>query len=142
MKFKYRFTLAAVGLSLLLASCRAHVEADPKFVSEWMHSLYGAIRVERLSPPVASRLMVYATSALYSGLATEDTSLAPLTGKLRGFPQLPQASANYRYDGSVAAVAAERVVLDSLLREGLPSTLASLRRVADSLEQTRRDAGV
>ena len=117
-------------------------DADPRLVSEWMHSLYGAIRVERLSPPVASRLMVYATTALYSGLGTTDTSLTPLEGKLRGFPTLPRPESQFRYDGAVAAVAAERVVLDSLLREGLPTTLASLHRLADSLEQSRRDGGV
>jgi membrane-associated phospholipid phosphatase len=86
--------------------------------------------------------MVYATSAIYSGLATSDTSLTPLTGRLRGFPELPKQDANKRYDGTIAATYAERVVLDSLLREGLPTTLTSLHRLADSLEQSRRDGGV
>ncbi|MDF2774090.1 MAG: hypothetical protein K0S86_3587, partial [Geminicoccaceae bacterium] len=39
-----------------------------------MHSLYGAVRVERLSPPVASRLTAYASAALYSGLAAADSA--------------------------------------------------------------------
>ena len=107
-----------------------------------MHTLYGAIRVERASPPVASRIMGYATSALYSGLATTDPTLAPLTGVLNGFPELPKPATGEDYDGTLVAVAAERVVLDSLLREGLPTTRAAVRRLADSLEQARIATGV
>src|SRR5262249_24028881 len=39
------------------------------------------------------------------------------------------------------AVAAEQVVLDSLLREALPTTRAALIRLADSLTQARTAAG-
>ena len=38
----------------LPAACREVPETDPKIVSVWMHTLYGLVRVERLSPPVAS----------------------------------------------------------------------------------------
>jgi membrane-associated phospholipid phosphatase len=111
-------------------------------VSEWMHMYYGAIRVERLSPPVASRLMAYASTALYSGLAAATPSLAPLTKELGGLPELPRADAGQRIDPTVAAVAAERVVVDSMLREALPTTRAALTRLADSLAKARSDSGV
>src|SRR6185436_13478865 len=111
-------------------------------VSEWMHSLYGAIRVERLSPPVASRLMAYVTTALYSGLATSDRALPPLTGVLNGMPNLPAVDDPSDFDGTIAAVAAERVVVDSFLKESLPTTRAALSRLADSLVQARVALGV
>jgi len=47
-----------------------------------MHTLYGAIRAERLSPPVASRLMAYATTALYSGLSSTERGMPALSGQL------------------------------------------------------------
>jgi membrane-associated phospholipid phosphatase len=102
-------------------------------VSEWMHTLYGAIRVERLSPPVASRLMGYASTALYAGLAAATPSMPPLTGQLNGLPELPRGERGIEYDATLTGVAAERLVLDSLLSEALPTTRAALARLADSL---------
>ena len=63
-----------------LTACTSAPPTDPKMVSEWMHTLYGAIRAERLSPPVASRVMAYATTALYSGLSSTERGLRPLSG--------------------------------------------------------------
>jgi membrane-associated phospholipid phosphatase len=133
---------AAVTAAALLTACSRPPAADPRIVSEWMHTLYGAIRVERLSPPVASRLMVYATAALYSGLATSEASLPSLAGTLNGLDSLPASEPGARYDGSLAAVAAERVVLDTLLREALPTTRAAVGRLADSLESARASLGI
>jgi len=126
----------------VLAACDRTPPTDPRLVSEWMHTLYGVMRVERMSPPVASRLMGYATTALYAGLASTSTTLPSLTGVFNGIPDLPRAANRTDADGALAAIAAERVVLDSLLREALPTTRAALERVADSLAQTRVTAGI
>ncbi len=111
-------------------------------VSEWVHSLYGAIRVERLSPPVASRVAAYAATALYAGVAAVHTDMTPLDGRLNGIPALPRVTNPADYDAEVVAIAAERRVLDSLFADGLPTTRASLARLADSLIAARRVAGV
>ena len=133
---------AALVAVVFGAACRQPPAADARMMSEWMHTMYGAIRVERLSPPVASRLMAYASAALYSGLSAVDPGLAPLTGKLNGFPDLPRAADRRAHDATLVAVAAERVVLDSLLRDALPTTRAALTRLADSLGRARDSAGV
>ncbi|MCC6431519.1 MAG: vanadium-dependent haloperoxidase [Gemmatimonadaceae bacterium] len=130
-----------LGLSGL-SGCERRADADPMFVAEWVHSLYGAIRVERLSPPVASRLTAYATTALYAGIAAAHPSLPALDGTLNGIPSLPRAEAPSTVDATLVAVAAERVVLDTLLREGLATTRAQLARVADSLADARMKTGV
>ncbi len=98
-----------------------------------MRALYGTIRVERLSPPVASRLMGYATTALYAGYVAADPALAPLDGTLNGLPALPRATRAKTLDGARVAQAAVRLVLDSMLAQGLPTTRAALARLADSL---------
>jgi hypothetical protein len=146
MKSATALALAAA----LLTSCGAP-SADPRMVSEWMHALYGVVRIERLSPPVAARIMTYASAALYSGMAAANPKLKPVAG-LNGFPALPPADKGL--DETVTAVAAERVVLDSLFGDGLPTTRAALSRLADSLIADRgsrvsaeviqrsRDAGV
>ena len=137
------FRLAATTTLLAtLSSCDRAPAPDPRLVSEWMHSLYGVMRVERMSPPVASRLMAYATTALYAGLAATSKALPPLTGVFNGIPELPRAASRGDADGALVAIAAERVVLDSLLREALPTTRAAIQRLADSLATARSAFGV
>ena len=133
---------AAAVAAAFLSACTPAPDADPRMVSEWMRTLYGAIRVERLSPPVASRLTSYASAALYSGIAAGTPGLPPITGSLNGFPALPERDGRKRYDPALAAVAAERVVLDSLLREALPTTRAAVARLADSLDRARIALGI
>jgi membrane-associated phospholipid phosphatase len=134
---------STLGLAVLgLAACTRPAATDPKMVSEWMHTLYGAIRAERLSPPVASRLMVYATTALYSGLSSTERGLPALSGQLNGLGKIPAPEDRRGYDPTLTAVVAERIVLDSLLREALPTTRASIARLSDSLLQAQLNRGV
>jgi hypothetical protein len=133
--------LAMAAIACVLGCANAPA-ADPRMVSAWMQTLYGAIRVERVSPPVASRLMGYATSALYSGLAVSTPGMPPLSGVINGLQALPQPVSGEQYDATLTAVAAERVVLDSLLREALPTTRAAVGRLADSLERARMSLGI
>lgn len=126
-----------------LVGCRTQApDSDPRMVSEWVHALYGTIRVERLSPPVASRLTAYATMALYAGTAATHPALKPLHTVVSGLAPLPAPAAPGDVDATLVAVAAERTVLDSLLREALPTTRTALKRLADSLVTARRAQGV
>ena len=123
------------------AACARPQPTDPRMVAEWMHALYGAVRVERVSPPVASRLFAYATVGLYSGISGANHSVPSLAGKLNGLTALPRGDANQSYDETLSAVAAERLILDSLFRDGLPTTRAALDRLADSLTTARGATG-
>jgi membrane-associated phospholipid phosphatase len=134
--------LAAVSVIAAITGCQRSPDSDPHMVSEWVHSLYGTIRVERLSPPVASRLTAYATMALYAGTAAAQPALRPLDQIVHGLPPLPAADPSRAVDATLTAVAAERVVLDTLLREGLATTRTALQRLADSLQAARRAGGV
>ena len=133
--------MIAAGALALVAGCAQRRETDPRMIAEWMHSLYGAVRVERLSPPVASRLFAYATVGLYSGLAGANHALPSLAGKLNGLESLPRGDSTQTYDETLTAVFAERVVLDSLFRDGLPTTRSALDRLADSLIAARAQLG-
>jgi hypothetical protein len=132
----------ALVAAVFASACSRAPDTDPRMVSEWMHTMYGAIRVERLSPPVASRLMGYVSTALYSGMAAGTAGMTPLHGLVNGFPELPRAEQGAGIDPTITAVAAERVVIDSLLGEGLPTTRGALARLADSLAQGRVTGGV
>ena len=134
---------ALVVLTAVLSTgCSRAPASDPRLVSEWVRTIYGAIRAERLSPPVASRVMVYSTAALYEGFAAVDPQVTSMAGSLNGLPALPKAEKPRDYDGAIVALAAERVVMDSLFREGLPTTRAGTGRLADSLVAARVAQGV
>ena len=107
-----------------------------------MRNYYGLIRAERISPPVASRVLAYAAVALYEGLATGSPGLVSLAGKLNGLDSLPRPNPDNRYDPILVALAAERAVLDSLFVEGLPATRAALATLTDSLETARVALGI
>ena len=128
---------------LVSAACgRSTPPADPQFVSEWMRNYYGLIRAERISPPVASRVLAYAAVGLYEGLATSSPGLVSLAGRLNGLDSLPRPDPKRRYDPILVALAAERIVLDSLFAEGLPATRAALATLADSLQAARVALGI
>jgi hypothetical protein len=133
MSLRRHLSVSFAALALAASGCARPHPADPRMVAEWMHSLYGAVRVERLSPPVASRLFAYATVGLYSGMAGANRALPSLAGKLSGLAKLPRGDSTVTYDETLTAVAAERTILDSLFRDGLATTLAALDRLADSL---------
>jgi hypothetical protein len=127
--------VAALALGGL--SCARPAPADPRVVSEWIHTLYGLVRAERLTPPVASRLFAYASVALYEGMAAATPGLPSAAGTLNGLDSVPRLHDPESLDATLVATAAERTLLDSLLRQGLPTTLATLARLSDSVVATR-----
>ena len=138
-----RARLVIAAALLVSAACARPIPpADPQFVSEWMRHYYGLIRAERISPPVASRVLAYAAVGLYEGLAAASPGLRSLAGQLNGLDSLPRADSTRRYDPILVALAAERAVLDSLFVEGLPATRAALATLADSLATARIDLGI
>ena len=124
-----------------LACSRSAPPVDPQFVAEWMRNYYGLVRAERISPPVASRVLAYASVALYEGLAIATPGMHSLAGKVNGLDSLPRPDASRRYDPVIVAIAAERKVLDSLFVEALPATRAALATLSDSLENARLQLG-
>ena len=142
-----RWSNLALRAMLLLAmaslGCRHEAPpAEPSFVAEWMQNHYGLIRAERLSPPVASRIIAYSSVAIYQGLTTNWPALPSLVGQVNGLTRLPEPAPNVRYDRQLVALTAERTVLDSLYREGLPQTKAAIATLSDSLDLARRKQGV
>jgi len=133
----------AVALAFALAAgCGRPAEPDAAMLTQWVRTWYGAVRVERLSPPVASRVLAYATTALYAGMVAANPELPPVAGKVNGLDSLPRADRPRDHDMTITAVEAERVVMDSLLAGSLPTTRSSVARLADSLVDARVEAGV
>ncbi len=129
-------------IGALLAGCARVPETDPRMVSEWMHTLYGVVRSERIGPPVASRMLGYLSIALHEGLAAATPGMPSLAGVVNGIPELPKAEPGLEYDPTLVAVEAERAVLDSFLVTALPSTRATVGGLADSLTAARVGLGL
>lgn len=141
--YAWRRGLLAGALVAAVASCaRPLPPSDPRMVAEWMQNYYGLIRAERISPPVATRVLAYAAVALYEGLAAGTPSLRSLAGQLNGLDSLPRPASGELHDPTLVAIAAERTVLDSLFAEGLPATRAALAGLVDSLTAARAALGI
>lgn len=134
--------LAAAALLVATSCGRAVPPAEPEMVVEWMQNYYGLIRAERISPPVASRVLAYAAVALYEGLAAGNPSLRSLAGQLNGLDSLPRPEPGGVHDPVLVALAAEHTVLDSLFVEAQPATRAALARLVDSLTRARVALGI
>jgi hypothetical protein len=135
-----RDLLRAASALVLLAACQREAAApDPQLVAQWMRTSLASVRSERLGPPVASRISAYASIALFEGYASDARSgLRSLAGQLNGLAELPKVPEGTRVDGAIVAAVAERVVIDSLFRDGLAST----RNTADSLAAAQMAARV
>lgn len=133
--------LALCFAFLSAAACQSRPGTDPHFFAQWSKYLYGAVRAERLSPPVASRLYAYTTIGLYAGLAAADTSLPALDGRFNGIPMLPRAKRG-EADPTLTMIATQRVLFDSLFRDALPTTKSSLGSLLDSLHDARLRLGI
>jgi membrane-associated phospholipid phosphatase len=102
-----------------------------------MRTSLAFVRSERLGPPVAARISAYGSLALFEGYASDrHSSLRSLAGQLNGLDSLPSPPSGGPVDGPTVGAEAERVVLDSLYRDGLAST----RRTIDSLATAQTDA--
>lgn len=126
----------------MAAACaKAPPAPEPQLVAQWMRSSLAFVRSERLGPPVASRISAYAAIALYEGHASDKASgLRSLAGQLNDLPSLPVPVGPV--DGAIVAAEAERVVLDSLFRDGFASTRRTVDSLAAAQVAAREAAGV
>ncbi len=133
-------SVAIITLAATSAGCaRTPAPTDPQLVSQWLRASLAFVRGERLGPPVAARISAYSAVALYEGYAADrHGSLRSLGGQLNGLPAMPSVPAGQPLDGAIVAAEAERVVLDSLFRDGMPGT----RRTIDSLSRAQVAARV
>ncbi len=117
--------------------------ADAQFVAQWMRTSLAFVRSERLGPPVAARISAYSAIALYEGYSADRrTTLRSLEGQLNGLPEFPPHPEGGPMDGAIIAAAAERVVMDSLFRDGMPGTRRTIDSLADAQIAARVAAGV
>ena len=134
-----RFSL----LGILGACASPRPAADPQLAAQWMRTTLSFVRTERLGPPVASRISAYGALALYEGHAADARStLRSLSGQLNGFAALPAPTIGDPVDGTIVAAEAERIVLDSLFRDGLVGTRRTIDSLAAAQTATREAMGV
>ena len=141
--FCARAAVVAGALLTVVACVPTRTPVDAQFVAQWMRTTLAFVRNERLGPPVAARISAYASIAVFEGYASDSrTSLRSLSAQLNGLPALPKPSDPRALDGATVAAEAVRVVLDSLLRDGMPATRRTLDSLAEAQVAERANAGV
>jgi len=141
---KTRRALSAAALCLVsgLSACE-DASPDPQLVAQWMRTSLAFVRSERIGPPIAARISAYGSLALYEGFASDPRSpLRSLAGQLNGLASLPQPPDGGPVDGATVAAEAERIVLDSLFRDGFASTRRTIDSLAAAQDAARQAAGV
>ncbi len=137
-----RTLLITIASTLVIGCTRQAPAPDPQYVAQWLRSSLSFVRSERLGPPVASRISAYGALALYEGYAADPASgLASLAPKLNGLTSVPATLAD-GVDGAIVAAEAERVVLDSLFRDGFASTRRTIDSLAAAQIAARKALGV
>ncbi len=133
--------VVAVAALSVVGCARQPADPDPQLVAQWMRSSLSFVRSERLGPPVASRVSAYAAIALFEGYASDARSgLRSLGGQLNGLAAMEGPGGEV--DGASVAAEAERVVLDSLFRDGFASTRRAVDSLAKAQVAARKVAGV
>ena len=131
------------ALLAVVACARTRAPVDAQFVAQWMRTTLAFVRNERLGAPVASRISAYTSIAIFEGYASDSrTSLRSLSAQLNGLAALPTPPDPRALDGATVAAEAVRVVLDSLLRDGMPGTRRTLDSLAEAQVAQRANAGV
>jgi len=137
-----RTLLITIASTLVIGCTRQAPAPDPQYVAQWLRSSLSFVRSERLGPPVASRISAYGALALYEGYAADRNSgLSSLAPRLNGLTSVPAAPAD-GVDGAIVAAEAERIVLDSLFRDGFASTRNTIDSLAAAQMAGRKAAGV
>lgn len=131
-----------LGSPVACSFAEAPTPVDAEFMVEWMNVYYAVARLERLSPPVASRIFAYGSVALYEALARGDSDLMSLAGQLNGLYPLPEPDPTARLDWPAVATAAEFEVLRTLLAEASISAQLTLLELAERQLERRAGAGV
>jgi hypothetical protein len=85
----------------------SHEQSAMRSPSEILHQnqdqLTRVIIYDVFSPPVASRLYVYASLASYEAIRFSKEHTSSITGKLHGFGPMPQPESDLKYDFTLAA---------------------------------------
>jgi membrane-associated phospholipid phosphatase len=138
------FALCGAGVAAAVVGCAGtRAPSDPQFVSQWMRTSLAFVRSERLGAPVASRISAYSALALFEGHAADARStLRSLAGQLNGLVTLPPPLDAAPLDGATVAAEAERVVMDSLFRDGMTGTRRSIDSLAAAQIAARVASGV
>jgi membrane-associated phospholipid phosphatase len=136
------YTLGAAAT--VLSGCGEAPAADAQLVAQWLRTSLAFVRSERIGPPVAARISVYGSIALYEGYASDRSSgLTSFAGKLNGLEGETRATPEGGPpDGAIVAAEAVRVVLDSLFRDGFASTRRTIDSLASAQIAARVAAGV
>ncbi len=100
MKYKYLVFI------FLISGCsgnQSHQREDSEILHQNQDQLTEVIIYDVFSPPVASRIYVYASLASYEAIRFSTNGAFSITGKLHGFTKMPEPEPYKEYDFTLAA---------------------------------------
>ncbi len=114
-----------IGLSVLLPACQKPATGDyqkqaanPEPLRRAVHKLTEVITHDIFSPPVASRIYMYASIAAYEALVPQNSEYQSLAGQLNGYTASPKPEAGKTYCFPLASVRAFLAISRALTFKG------------------------
>jgi hypothetical protein len=128
------FSLILFTFILTTNSCKTEKKISPEIndtdvIHQNEDQLTQVIIYDVFSPPVASRLYVYASLATYEAIRFSNDGAASITEKLKGFKPMPVPEKNKKYDFTLAASKA----FFNVVRNVKVFSVDSLKRYEDAL---------
>jgi hypothetical protein len=100
--------------------------------STWFEELYNVVKVERTTPPLASRIYGITAVALYESIVAGTEKHRSLAGQLKGLTSLPQPKKNQKYHWPAVA----NTALGNVLRRLYPMISQASLEAISTLEHS------
>jgi hypothetical protein len=124
-----------------LANTAAAVDPDAAMAREWMNQIYDRVRLDKIGPPVASRIYAYTALALFEGAVPGSDELVSLGGQLNDMPTMPAPAGTVDVWPAVSVAAVHTVATGLFPSEDSDAAFATLYdlQLADLQAQERGD---
>ncbi|MBC8045387.1 MAG: vanadium-dependent haloperoxidase [Fimbriimonadaceae bacterium] len=101
-------------------------EQSAEFIIPWMKQLFSFVVSERLSPPDASRMYAYVTTAIYEAQVSGAPDYLTLEGQLNELKDVPRPNKDSIYDWTTATIETIYFVQDDMLARYLPAGVKAI----------------
>jgi hypothetical protein len=126
--------------SLYNSKSQPSVEQSAQFIIPWMKQLFGFVASERLTPPDASRMYAYISTAIYEAQVCGSPDYLTLEGQLNGLNDLPRPSKDSVYDWTTCVIEAIYYVQDDMLARYLPAGVKAINDLHTKQIEERKGA--
>ncbi|MBC8172680.1 MAG: vanadium-dependent haloperoxidase [Chitinophagales bacterium] len=104
-------------------------EQSAAFIIPWMKQIFSFVASERLSPPDASRMYAYISTAIYEAQVCGSPEYLTLEDQLNGLSEIPRPNKDEIYDWTTVTIETIYYVQDEMLARYLPAGVKAINEL-------------